>query len=181
MFQQAQSLLMRMKGDPKVDLKNHWKLITFFIGGNDFCLDSCYHDQDQWLKKAESDMVKTLRFLRDNFPRTMVNLAMPPNVVSILTSMKGKPRECKVAHQIECPCISSRTQQTNLKNSMKTIQIFKSIIGNFVTRREFQEKPVISEFQRILYNVLKNLILTIFCEPFLFFMEIFSIFIGLYR
>lgn len=32
----AQKLMQRIRADPRVSMKNHWKLITLMIGGNDF-------------------------------------------------------------------------------------------------------------------------------------------------
>ena len=37
MYNQATRLFDRMRTDNKVDMDNDWKLITFFIGGNDLC------------------------------------------------------------------------------------------------------------------------------------------------
>lgn len=140
---QAKNLMLRMKGDSKVDFKNHWKLVTLFIGGNDFCLDFCYYqDQDRWINKAEQDLTRTLRFLRDNFPRTMVNVITPPDVVSLLLAMRGKPRECETTHYLECPCVFSLNHQRNLKRSLKTIEKWKQRVKKIILRPEFQEKPV---------------------------------------
>lgn len=52
-------------------MKLHWKLITFMIGGNDFCSDICYQtNATQWINESqEKYLIKTLRYLRDNSPR----------------------------------------------------------------------------------------------------------------
>ena len=48
------------------------------IGSNDFCLDICYFDnQEKLLDEAERNMVHVLRILRDNLPRTLVNMVIP--------------------------------------------------------------------------------------------------------
>lgn len=52
-------------------MKNHWKLITITIGGNDFCQEIC-HIRDAPLrmnKEQEENIIRTLRFIRDTMPR----------------------------------------------------------------------------------------------------------------
>ena len=72
-------LVKRMINDPKVDIKNHWKLITMMIGPNDFCSDMCYHeDPENVINLMEKDLMAVLRTLKENLPRTMVNVVVPP-------------------------------------------------------------------------------------------------------
>lgn len=48
------------------------------IGSNDFCLDVCYYNnQDKLVEKARADMIRVLRILRENLPRTLVNVVVP--------------------------------------------------------------------------------------------------------
>lgn len=37
MYEQAISVVKNIKNSNKVDFQNSWKLITFFVGGNDLC------------------------------------------------------------------------------------------------------------------------------------------------
>lgn len=55
----------------RVNITAHWKLLTFMIGGNDFCSDVCYQtNATQWINRSqEKYLIKTLRFIRDNMPR----------------------------------------------------------------------------------------------------------------
>lgn len=55
----------------RVDMQNHWKLLTLMIGGNDFCSDICYQtNATLWMNESqERNLIKTLRYLRDNMPR----------------------------------------------------------------------------------------------------------------
>lgn len=54
-----------------VNLTSHWKLLTFMIGGNDFCSDICYQtNATEWITgNQEKNLIKTLRYFRDNLPR----------------------------------------------------------------------------------------------------------------
>jgi hypothetical protein len=77
-IRQAKNLVKRMRSDSRVDIKRHWKLVTIMIGSNDFCLDVCYFDdQEKLVENAERNMIHVLRILRENLPRTMVNLVIP--------------------------------------------------------------------------------------------------------
>jgi GDSL-like Lipase/Acylhydrolase len=75
---QAKNLVKRMRSDRNVDIQRHWKVITIMIGSNDFCLEICYHNnQDKEIEKARADMIRVLRILRENLPRTLVNVVVP--------------------------------------------------------------------------------------------------------
>lgn len=77
-IRQAKNLVKRMRSDSRVDIKHHWKLVTMMIGSNDFCLDVCYFDdQEKLVVDAERNMIHVLRILRENLPRTIVNLVIP--------------------------------------------------------------------------------------------------------
>lgn len=72
-------LLKRIVKDPRVDLKNDWKMINVLIGANNFCSELCYlKDAESALAKHKEDMLTVLRIFRDNLPRTIVNLIPPP-------------------------------------------------------------------------------------------------------
>ena len=75
------NLVKRMRSDPKVDIVNYWKLVTIFMGVNDFCSHICYFDdQEQLINDAERSIINSLRIIRDNLPRTLVNLMLPYSI-----------------------------------------------------------------------------------------------------
>lgn len=77
---EAKILVKRMRGDPNVDMQRHWKLVTILIGPNDFCLDFCYQAiPERSAENHRRELIETLRILRDNLPRTIVNLVTPPS------------------------------------------------------------------------------------------------------
>jgi hypothetical protein len=54
-------------------------MVTIMIGGNDFCSHMCYlKDFSVTPERRKEDMMKALDYLRDNMPRTIVNLVAPP-------------------------------------------------------------------------------------------------------
>lgn len=67
----AKLLVQRMRSDQRVNFNGHWKILTFMIGGNDFCSDVCYQtNATNWLNESqEKNLIKTLVYLRDNMPR----------------------------------------------------------------------------------------------------------------
>lgn len=81
MLQQAKDLVERMKTNNVIDFKNSWKLVTFFIGGNDLC-KSCKD-----IKLTGENFVKnikeTLDYMHLNLPRTLVNMVLTLDVTGI--------------------------------------------------------------------------------------------------
>ncbi|XP_055535523.1 phospholipase B1, membrane-associated-like isoform X1 [Wyeomyia smithii] len=104
----AAKLVERMKIDPRVRWEKHWKLLTFMIGGNDFCSDVCYQtNATEWINEVqEKSLIKTLQYLRNNMPRTIVNL-VPSPLISLSFSMDKAqlPFSCKLTRPIECSCL----------------------------------------------------------------------------
>lgn len=95
---QAKVLVRRMTADTNVNVTSDWKLITILIGPNDFCLDFCYQrNPDKAPYNHERDIITTLRILRDNLPRTIVNLVTPPS-------------------KYHCACASSQTIFLHIKS-----------------------------------------------------------------
>ena len=73
-------LIQRIKSDQRVNFKNHWKLITLLIGPNDFCINLCYEKIPESVVDAhEKDLLATFRNIRDNMPRTIINVVIPPS------------------------------------------------------------------------------------------------------
>lgn len=76
-------LVHRITTDPKVKIHEHWKLINVLVGGNDFCIDLCFHkDPYEVLRLHEKHLTETLRTFRDFLPRTMVNVLSAPGISS---------------------------------------------------------------------------------------------------
>ncbi|KAG5875475.1 hypothetical protein JTB14_002985 [Gonioctena quinquepunctata] len=101
----AEVLVRRIKEDPRVDMKNHWKMITHMIGDNDFCSEICYYNNPyDALEKHRKDLIRVLRILRNNLPKTIVNIVPPPNL-RVFTAMTDLPPTCIFTHSLYCPCI----------------------------------------------------------------------------
>uniref|UniRef100_A0A182YNY3 Phospholipase B1, membrane-associated n=1 Tax=Anopheles stephensi TaxID=30069 RepID=A0A182YNY3_ANOST len=100
----ARSMVQRIRRDPRVDWKRDWKLVTISIGGNDICTFVCtMRYPEQLPSKHRLRLQRTLRYLRDNMPRTFVNLVSVPSVAKVVM-LQRKPFECASLHNGECSC-----------------------------------------------------------------------------
>lgn len=131
-----------MQNDVNVDMKRHWKLVTYMIGANDFCSEICkFDDQEDLIVKAGNNLHTVLKLLKENLPRTLVNVVLPPDV-SALLSIKNRPIECSFVNFLECPCILSQNYPWTLERSLKTIKSWKEHIEMIVGREEFHDNDV---------------------------------------
>lgn len=56
-------------------------MISILIGPNDFCFNFCHtNNPEKTVEYHEKHLVTALRTLRDNLPRTIVNLVTPPSM-----------------------------------------------------------------------------------------------------
>jgi len=133
-------LIKRMKNDPRVDINKHWKLVTMMIGANDICSDICYvSPPEKAVDLHEKHLLQVLRTLRDNLPRTMVNIVPPPNVY-ILTKFTARPMECVPVHIIECPCMFASQFQSKKLRFKKIISDWSARERAIIDREEFHNK-----------------------------------------
>ena len=131
-----------MQNDENVDMKRHWKLVTYMIGANDFCSEICKFDnQEGLIENAGNNLYAVLKLLKENLPRTLVNVVLPPDVSTPL-SIKNRPIECKFVNFIECPCFLNKNYAWTLERSQKTIKSWKEHIEMIVRREEFHDDDV---------------------------------------
>lgn len=139
---QAKHLVARLTNDRHVDVQNHWKLITYMTGGNDFCSGICrQHDTNVILNNAARDLITTLRILKASLPRTLVNVVLPPNV-DILTKLKGAPLQCGIIHTFACPCLFNTAYAPQRERMLKTIKLWKERVIEVVQLPEFHDSEV---------------------------------------
>ncbi|CAF0829355.1 unnamed protein product [Adineta steineri] len=102
MIDQAHILYERLNSNDICNMKDDWKMITFFVGGNDlciFCEDLNKHNPVNFTKYIE----QTLDFLHANFPRTFVNLVLVLDVRSV-EKLNAGGTVCRLMHNKTCPC-----------------------------------------------------------------------------
>lgn len=122
MLFQTKVLFKRLQRDPKVNMTSHWKMITIFIGNNDVCSKICdLPNPESLIEDHVEDIYKTLRFLRDNVPRTIINWVLMPNLV-LITKFKNVPLQCFIAERVECRCLYTRLA------TLKVLRRYENII-----------------------------------------------------
>ncbi|XP_053658229.1 phospholipase B1, membrane-associated-like [Anopheles marshallii] len=100
----ARAMVQRIRNDPRVNWKRDWKLVTIAIGGNDICSFVCtMRYPEQLPAKHRLRLQRTLRYLRDNMPRTFVNVVSVPSVSKVVM-LQQKPFACQSLHHGECSC-----------------------------------------------------------------------------
>ena len=79
MMTQATKLVNKMRHS--ANFAQAWKLVTFFVGGNDLC-KAC-KDSKYTAANYMNNIRSTLNFLKANMPRTLVNLVISLDVSGI--------------------------------------------------------------------------------------------------
>ncbi|XP_047657809.1 phospholipase B1, membrane-associated-like isoform X2 [Tachysurus fulvidraco] len=102
---QAEALVKRMKTDNRINFYSDWKVITMFIGGNDFC-DSCikplYYSPENFMKRIQV----ALDFLHSEIPRVIVNLVEPLHIIPLRVMHQNTTLGCPTwLVRILCPCV----------------------------------------------------------------------------
>lgn len=110
-------------------MKNQWKLLTFMIGGNDFCSDVCYQtNATQWLNDdQEKNLIIALKYLKENMPRTIVNLVPSPliNLSFSMDNVTSLPVGCYISRPVECSCLFGPAYSKNR-------DLYRKLERNFV-------------------------------------------------
>ncbi|UJR38639.1 hypothetical protein I4U23_031304 [Adineta vaga] len=102
MIDQIKILHERLISNEYCHINDDWKMITFFIGGNDlciFCEDLNKHSPLNFTHYVE----ETLDYLHANFPRTFVNLVLVLDVRNV-EKLNAGGTVCKLLHNRTCPC-----------------------------------------------------------------------------
>ena len=75
------------------------------IGANDFCIEMCYlPDASKILINHKKDLLKVLRQLKKELPKTIVSILPPPNL-KVLVDISGRSPFCEITVDFECPCL----------------------------------------------------------------------------
>ncbi|KAF3426035.1 hypothetical protein E2986_02096 [Frieseomelitta varia] len=123
----AKYLVRRIKNDSRIDVKRHWKLISLFIGSNDFCADICTFSSP-WsiLDNHKLDLINTFKILRDNLPRTLVVLHIIPHLKELVAARKGKNfLKCYLTTTFGCPCLLALQFRDQRQEYYEILQSFE--------------------------------------------------------
>jgi hypothetical protein len=131
-------------------MKRQWKMLTFMIGGNDFCSDICYQaNATQWINnEQEQNLIRSLRYLKDTSPRTIVNL-VPSPLISLSFSMDyvDTPLTCALARPLECSCLFGPKYSKDREIFRKLERRFVKIMERVSFMPEFHTKDFTVVYQ----------------------------------
>lgn len=147
---QAHVLIERMRRDPRVDMKQHWKLLSIHVGPNDMCNDLCsWPDVEAFLRREEQQLYATLRLLRDRVPRLLINFILMPDVDNVLQMLATSPTECLIRIPVFCNC-HNRLKEPIYYNAAKRLIDLQLAI---VEKPEFRS----DNFAIVGHGILRNL------------------------
>jgi len=93
---QVSLLLNKLQAFPSTD----WKVLTFFIGGNDLC-DACGDKPRYSPENFRANVERALDTLKQQVRNIFINLLVPPDV-TLLSEVTGGL--CGILHPFECGC-----------------------------------------------------------------------------
>ncbi|CAF1319400.1 unnamed protein product, partial [Didymodactylos carnosus] len=134
---QAVLLVDRIKRALGANFAYDWKLVTFFIGGNDLCVyckDTKLYSADNYVGNIRT----ALDYLHANMPRTLVNFVTVLNVAELDDLHEGLT--CQSLQNIICDCSTNKktreiTRQANINYQSGTNQLIDS--GRYDTKDDF--------------------------------------------
>ncbi|XP_043603666.1 phospholipase B1, membrane-associated-like [Bombus pyrosoma] len=136
----ATYLVNKMKDDPRIDINKHWKLISLMVGSNDFCTNMCVTSLRIMLNDHKTDLINTLRILRDNLPRTFVALIPPPHLKELVAAHQGtETLPCYVSSRIECSCLFALQFRDQRPEYYKIIERWQKIDEEVANYPEFHK------------------------------------------
>ncbi|XP_003484539.1 phospholipase B1, membrane-associated-like isoform X1 [Bombus impatiens] len=135
----AKHLINKIRNDPRINMKKHWKLIFLFIGHNDFCADICALPTP-WsvLDNHKTDLINTLRILRDNIPRTFVAIQVIPHLKELVATREGRNSlKCYIMTTIECSCLFALQFRDRREEYYEIIKRWQQLEEEVVNYSEF--------------------------------------------
>ncbi|XP_050420252.1 phospholipase B1, membrane-associated-like [Adelges cooleyi] len=137
LFFMTRELVKRIKNDKRVNLTEHWKLITILMGSNTFCLQLCYEDNVKLINLHKNKLYSSIFYIKQNLPRTIINLVLSPSL-EILTKLSEKPNVCNFLNKMECPCFFARQYKHRQTDFIKTMAEFQKVEKEIVKLEEFK-------------------------------------------
>ena len=122
MLGQARELVRRARRLENIDFWNDWKIVTIYTGINDIC--SCQDKVNVFI----SNIKAALDYLKDNLPRTFVNLVQ----LYLFDDTKNNADKCS---KFSCECAG----YINFERKLRTISNFKISLENFIASGRYDD------------------------------------------
>lgn len=105
MVGQVRIVVDKMKTDPRIDFHNDWKVITFFVAGNDIC-DFCTDSVIFSPRNVVGHIRNALDILHKEVPRAIVNLVELFHITPLRELHQDSTLGCPSWFvKLVCPCI----------------------------------------------------------------------------
>ncbi|VVC30184.1 Hypothetical protein CINCED_3A016076 [Cinara cedri] len=150
----TKELVKRIKADKRVNLNEDWKLISIMMGSNTFCLELCYEDYTTYAEKHRQELLKALLYIKENLPRTIVNLVLSPNL-EIIVNFTNLPPICILINIMECPCLFATQYKHRLSDYIDVMNKFQDVEKEIVEHEELKNKD---DFTVVLQTFTERLI-----------------------
>ncbi|KAL0266940.1 UNVERIFIED_CONTAM: hypothetical protein PYX00_009344 [Menopon gallinae] len=138
----AQTLIDRIYAHPRINVQKDWKMVTIFIGAMDFCFDMCFRENPHdILEEHRKHLTETLTNLKENLPRTIVNVVLQINLGQILPKFSGLPWLCtRLYKAYECPCLVDERFRNQTSNFRSIMSEWQEIETEVVRSPQFQNR-----------------------------------------
>ncbi|KAH0505598.1 Phospholipase B1, membrane-associated [Microtus ochrogaster] len=118
---QAKALVEKMKATPTINLKEDWKLVTLFVGGNDLC-HYCENSENQLVDDYIKHIQQALDILYKELPRVFINVV---EVMELAGLYQGEGGKCAMPLAVQnCSCFERI-------HNPKAMQELKKVNWNF--------------------------------------------------
>uniref|UniRef100_A0A2S2PTN2 Phospholipase B1, membrane-associated n=1 Tax=Schizaphis graminum TaxID=13262 RepID=A0A2S2PTN2_SCHGA len=135
----TRELVKRIKMDKRINLTEDWKFVSMMMTSNTFCLELCYEDYTIYAEKHRQEVLTALLYIKENLPRTIVNLILSPNL-EVLLNFTNLPRICFFTHILECPCLFSTQYKHKLSDYIKVMRQFQEVEKEIMESEELKNK-----------------------------------------
>ncbi|XP_075811398.1 phospholipase B1, membrane-associated isoform X3 [Microtus pennsylvanicus] len=123
---QAQALVEKMKATPTINLKEDWKLVTLFVGGNDLC-HYCENSENQLVDEYVKHIQQALDILYQELPRVFINVV---EVMELAGLYQGEGGKCAMPLAVQnCSCFERIHNPTAMQELKKVNWNFQSGIS----------------------------------------------------
>lgn len=108
MSKQVNYLIRQINENPNINVQQDWKVLTILIGANDLCASCMFNlpflDPDEY----ENNLMATLERVRNNMPRTFVNLVPLFNISQVYDLSLQEHLPCLNTSRslfVQCDCL----------------------------------------------------------------------------
>ena len=141
MLEQAKELAKTAREMGVEHFRNYWKLITIYVGTGDICSLSCQYDDEFGANYWVNNITSALNYLKDNLPRTFVNLVQLMNIGEMMKgamSHSSMGDNCTSSFMSMCTCAEQRSENdTELENFIQVIDYYQMMLDFAISRGQY--------------------------------------------